>query len=121
VEKTLIARAVANETDAYFRTISGPEIMNKFYGQSEANLRKIFDEASSKAPSIIFLDEIDAIAPKREDMGGEKQVEKRVVAQLLALLDGLSSRGAGHCHRCHQYPQCPGPGTQETGPVRPGD
>ena len=91
--KTLIARAVANETDAYFRTISGPEIMNKFYGQSEANLRKIFDEASSKAPSIIFLDEIDAIAPKREDMGGEKQVEKRVVAQLLALLDGLSSRG----------------------------
>jgi transitional endoplasmic reticulum ATPase len=91
--KTLIARAVANETDAFFRTISGPEIMNKFYGQSEANLRKIFDEASARAPSIIFLDEIDAIAPKREEMGGEKQVEKRVVAQLLALLDGLSSRG----------------------------
>lgn len=91
--KTLIARAVANETDAFFRTISGPEIMDKFYGQSEANLRKIFDEATAKAPSIIFLDEIDAIAPKREEMGGEKQVEKRVVAQLLALLDGLSSRG----------------------------
>ena len=91
--KTLIARAVANETDAFFRTISGPEIMDKFYGQSEANLRKIFDEAAAKAPSIIFLDEIDAIAPKREDMGGEKQVEKRVVAQLLALMDGLSSRG----------------------------
>ncbi len=91
--KTLIARAVANETDAFFRTISGPEIMHKFYGQSEANLRKIFDDASSRAPSIIFLDEIDAIAPKREEMGGEKQVEKRVVAQLLALLDGLSSRG----------------------------
>ena len=91
--KTLIARAVANETDAFFRTISGPEIMHKFYGQSEANLRKIFDEASAKAPSIIFLDEIDALAPKREEMGGEKQVEKRVVAQLLALLDGLSSRG----------------------------
>jgi len=91
--KTLIARAVANETDAFFRTISGPEIMNKFYGQSEANLRKIFEEASARAPSIIFLDEIDAIAPKREEMGGEKQVEKRVVAQLLALLDGLSSRG----------------------------
>jgi transitional endoplasmic reticulum ATPase len=91
--KTLIARAVANETDAFFRTISGPEIMNKFYGQSEANLRKIFDEASARAPSIIFLDEIDAIAPKREEMGSEKQVEKRVVAQLLALLDGLSSRG----------------------------
>ncbi|HKI48980.1 MAG TPA: AAA family ATPase, partial [Desulfobacteria bacterium] len=91
--KTLIARAVANETDAFFRTISGPEIMHKFYGQSEANLRKIFDEAAARAPSIIFLDEIDAIAPKREEMGGEKQVEKRVVAQLLALLDGLSSRG----------------------------
>ena len=91
--KTLIARAVANETDAFFRTISGPEIMHKFYGQSEANLRKIFDEASAKAPSIIFLDEIDAIAPKREEMGGEKQVEKRVVAQLLALMDGLASRG----------------------------
>ena len=91
--KTLIARAVANETDAFFRTISGPEIMNKFYGQSEANLRNIFDEATARAPSIIFLDEIDAIAPKREEMGGEKQVEKRVVAQLLALMDGLSSRG----------------------------
>ena len=91
--KTLIARAVANETDAFFRTISGPEIMHKFYGQSEANLRKIFDEAAARAPSIIFLDEIDAIAPKREEMGGEKQVEKRVVAQLLALMDGLASRG----------------------------
>jgi len=91
--KTLIARAVANETDAYFHTLSGPEIMNKFYGQSEANLRKIFEEAASRAPAIIFIDEIDAIAPKREEMGGEKQVEKRVVAQLLALMDGLSSRG----------------------------
>lgn len=91
--KTLIARAVANETDAFFTHLSGPEIMDKLYGQSEANLRKIFEEASSKAPSIIFLDEIDAIAPKREDMGGEKQVEKRVVAQLLALMDGLSLRG----------------------------
>lgn len=91
--KTLIARAVANETDAYFAQISGPEIMNKFYGQSEANVRKIFDDATAHAPSIIFLDEIDAIAPKREEMGGEKQVEKRVVAQLLALMDGLSSRG----------------------------
>ena len=91
--KTLIARAVANETDAYFAQISGPEIMNKFYGQSEANVRKIFEEATARAPSIIFLDEIDAIAPKREEMGGEKQVEKRVVAQLLALMDGLSSRG----------------------------
>ena len=91
--KTLIARAVANETDAYFAQVSGPEIMDKFYGQSEANVRKIFEDATAHAPSIIFLDEIDAIAPKREEMGGEKQVEKRVVAQLLALLDGLSSRG----------------------------
>lgn len=91
--KTLIARAVANETDAYFGHLSGPEIMHKFYGESEANLRRIFEQASAHAPSIIFLDEIDAVAPKREEMGGEKQVEKRVVAQLLALLDGLSSRG----------------------------
>ena len=91
--KTLIARAVANETDAYFAQLSGPEIMDKFYGQSEANVRKIFEQATANAPSIIFLDEIDAIAPKREEMGGEKQVEKRVVAQLLALMDGLSSRG----------------------------
>ena len=91
--KTLIARAVANETDAYIEHLSGPEIMHKFYGESEANLRRIFERAASRAPSIIFFDEIDAIAPKREEMGGEKQVEKRVVAQLLALLDGLSSRG----------------------------
>lgn len=91
--KTLIARAVANETDAFFTHLSGPEIMSKLYGESEANLRRIFEEASAHAPSIIFLDEIDAIAPKREDMGGEKQVEKRVVAQLLTLMDGLSSRG----------------------------
>lgn len=91
--KTLITRAVANETDAYIGHLSGPEIMHKFYGESEANLRRIFETAASRAPSIIFLDEIDAIAPKREEMGGEKQVEKRVVAQLLALLDGLSSRG----------------------------
>jgi len=91
--KTLIARAVANETDAHFGHISGPEIMHKYYGESEAHLRKIFDEASVHAPSIIFLDEIDSVAPKREEMGGEKQLEKRVVAQLLALMDGLSSRG----------------------------
>ncbi len=91
--KTLIARAVANETDAYFTHLSGPEIMHKFYGESEAHLRSIFDEAQSHAPSIIFLDELDAIAPKREELGGEKQVEKRVVAQLLALMDGLQSRG----------------------------
>jgi len=91
--KTLIARAVANETDAYFVSISGPEIMGKFYGESEARLRSVFEGAQSHAPAIIFIDEIDAIAPKREEMGGEKQVERRVVAQLLALLDGLESRG----------------------------
>jgi len=91
--KTLIARAVAHETDAYFTHISGPEIMGKFYGESEARLRKIFEDAQAHAPAIIFIDEIDAIAPKREEMGGEKQVERRVVAQLLSLLDGLESRG----------------------------
>ncbi|MCX6157395.1 MAG: CDC48 family AAA ATPase [Ignavibacteriota bacterium] len=91
--KTMIVRAVANETDAYFINISGPEIMGKFYGESEGRIRKVFEEAQAHAPSIIFIDEIDAIAPKREDMGGEKQVEKRVVAQLLSLMDGLQSRG----------------------------
>ncbi len=91
--KTLTARAVASETDAYFVSLSGPEIMGKFYGESEARLRSVFEDAQKHAPAIIFIDEIDAIAPKREDMGGEKQVERRVVAQLLALLDGLESRG----------------------------
>ena len=91
--KTLIARAVANETDAYFTSMSGPECMGKFYGESEARLRSLFEDAQAHAPAIIFIDEIDAIAPKREEMGGEKQVERRVVAQLLSLLDGLESRG----------------------------
>ena len=91
--KTLIARAVANETDAYFSSISGPEIMGKFYGESEGRLRNLFSEAQANAPSIIFLDEVESIAPKREDMGAEKQVERRVVAQLLSLMDGLASRG----------------------------
>jgi len=89
--KTLIARAVANETDARFFAVSGPEVIHKFYGESEAKLRKLFEEAERQAPSIIFLDEIDAIAPKRETVVGE--VEKRVVAQLLALMDGLRGRG----------------------------
>ena len=88
--KTLIARAIAHETEANFYSISGPEIIHKFYGESEAHLRKIFEEAARKGPSIIFLDEIDAIAPRRETTVGE--VEKRVVAQLLALMDGLSKR-----------------------------
>jgi transitional endoplasmic reticulum ATPase len=89
--KTLIAKAVANETNSNFFVINGPEIMSKFYGQSEENLRKKFEEAEKGAPSIIFIDEIDAIASKREESKGE--VERRVVAQLLALMDGLKSRG----------------------------
>jgi transitional endoplasmic reticulum ATPase len=89
--KTLLARAVANESEAHFISINGPEIMSKFYGESEKKLRKLFVEAEEKSPSIIFIDEIDAIAPKRETVTGE--VERRVVAQLLALMDGLHSRG----------------------------
>jgi transitional endoplasmic reticulum ATPase len=89
--KTLLARAVASESDATFKSINGPEIMSKFYGESEKRLRQIFDEAEKNAPSIIFIDEVDSIAPKREDVQGE--VERRVVAQLLALMDGLQGRG----------------------------
>ncbi|MFA6220839.1 MAG: CDC48 family AAA ATPase [Desulfomonilaceae bacterium] len=88
--KTLIARSIANETDAKFFSVSGPEIIHKFYGESEAHLRKIFADASAQGPSIVFLDEIDAIAPQREKVVGD--VEKRVVAQLLALMDGLNKR-----------------------------
>ncbi len=91
--KTLIARAVAHETSAYFIHINGPEIVDKWYGASEANLRGFFDDARRHAPAIIFIDEIDALAPKREEMSGDRQVERRVVAQLLALMDGLESRG----------------------------
>jgi transitional endoplasmic reticulum ATPase len=91
--KTLIARAVAHETSARFFHVAGPEIIDQWYGSSEAHLRKIFDEAKRKAPAIIFLDEIDAIAPKREEMSGERQAERRLVAQLLTLMDGLESRG----------------------------
>ncbi|MCW3982547.1 MAG: CDC48 family AAA ATPase [Candidatus Bathyarchaeota archaeon] len=89
--KTLLARAVANESEANFYSINGPEIMSKFYGESEARLREIFQQAQQNAPSIIFVDELDAIAPKREEVTGE--VERRVVAQMLALMDGLSGRG----------------------------
>ena len=88
--KTLIARAIAHETEASFYSINGPEIIHKFYGESEAHLRKIFEEATRKSPAIIFLDEIDAIAPRRENAAGD--VERRVVAQLLALMDGLGER-----------------------------
>ncbi|WP_042684312.1 CDC48 family AAA ATPase [Methermicoccus shengliensis] len=89
--KTLIAKAVANEAGAHFISLSGPEIMSKFYGESEQRLRDIFEEAQQNAPSIVFMDELDSIAPKREEVTGE--VERRVVAQLLALMDGLEERG----------------------------
>ena len=89
--KTLLAKAVANESDAHFILLNGPEIMSKFYGESEKKIRDIFDEAGKNAPSIIFIDEIDAIAPKREEVSGE--VERRVVSQLLTMMDGLNSRG----------------------------
>ena len=89
--KTLLAKAVANESGANFTAINGPEVMSKWYGESEANLRKFFEEAEKDAPSVIFIDEIDAIAPKREEVTGE--VERRVVSQILTLMDGLKSRG----------------------------
>ena len=89
--KTLLAKAVANETNANFYSIGGPEIMSKFYGESEERLREVFKEAGENAPSIIFIDEIDSIAPKREEVSGD--VEKRVVSQLLTLMDGISARG----------------------------
>ena len=89
--KTLLAKAVANETDAHFILLNGPESMSKFYGESEKRVRDIFEDAEKNAPSIIFIDEIDAIAPKREDVTGE--VERRVVSQLLTMMDGLKSRG----------------------------
>jgi transitional endoplasmic reticulum ATPase len=89
--KTMIARAVASETDANFVSVSGPEIVSKYYGESEQKLREIFEEAEKNAPSIVFIDEIDSIAPKRDEVVGE--MERRVVAQLLSLMDGLTSRG----------------------------
>jgi transitional endoplasmic reticulum ATPase len=89
--KTLMAQAVANEIDAYFTNISGPEIMSKYYGESEEQLREVFEEAEENAPAVIFIDEIDSIAPKRDDTSGD--VERRVVAQLLSLMDGLEQRG----------------------------
>ena len=89
--KTLLAKAVANESGAYFISVAGPEIVSKWYGGSEQNLRKIFEEAEKNAPAIIFFDEIDAIAPKREEVHGE--VERRMVSQMLSLMDGLSQRG----------------------------
>jgi len=89
--KTLLAKAVANETSASFFSIAGPEIISKYYGESEQQLREIFEDATEESPSIIFIDELDSIAPKREDVTGE--VERRVVAQLLTMMDGLETRG----------------------------
>ncbi|SNR31316.1 CDC48 family AAA ATPase [Halorubrum vacuolatum] len=89
--KTLIAKAVANEIDASFHTVSGPEIMSKYYGESEEQLRDVFEEATAESPAIVFMDELDSIAAKREEAGGD--VERRVVAQLLSLMDGLEERG----------------------------
>ncbi|MCF2241902.1 AAA family ATPase, partial [Halobacterium salinarum] len=89
--KTLLAKAVANETSASFFSIAGPEIISKYYGESEQQLREIFEDAKDDSPSIIFIDELDSIAPKREDVTGE--VERRVVAQLLTMMDGLEGRG----------------------------
>ena len=89
--KTLLAKAVANETNSNFYTIGGPEIMSKYHGESEERLRNVFEQAEKNAPSIIFIDEIDSIAPKREEVTGE--VERRIVAQLLSLMDGMTSRG----------------------------
>ena len=88
--KTLIAKAVASETNAHFTSINGPEIISKYYGESEKQLREIFEEAAANTPAIIFIDELDSIAPKREDVSGE--VERRGVAQLLTLLDGMQGR-----------------------------
>jgi len=89
--KTLIARAIANETGAFFFLLNGPEIMSKMAGEAEANLRKAFEEAEKNSPAIIFIDEIDSIAPKRDKTNGE--VERRVVSQMLTLMDGLKGRG----------------------------
>jgi len=116
--KTLLAKAVANEVDAHFISINGPEIMSKWYGESEKRLREIFQEAREKAPSIIFIDEIDSIAPKREEVTGE--VERRVVAQLLALMDGLEE-GEGYRDRGDQQAGRPRSGAQAPRPLRQGD
>ncbi|MDG4648419.1 AAA family ATPase [Roseibacterium sp. SDUM158017] len=91
--KTLLAREIANMTRATFFQISGPEIVSKHYGESESALRRVFAAAAKQAPAIVFIDEIDAIAPRRDDLSGDRQVERRIVAQLLTLMDGLSARG----------------------------
>src|SRR2546425_3078187 len=117
--KTLLAKAVASETNANFHSISGPEIMSKFYGQSEENLRDIFKQAEENAPSIIFIDELDSIAPKRDEVTGE--VERRVVAQLLALMDGLQARGKVVVIGATNRPNALDPAPRRPGRVDRGD
>ena len=117
--KTLIARAVANETGAFFFLINGPEIMSKMAGESESNLRKAFEEAEKNAPAIIFIDEIDSVAPKRDKTNGE--VERRIVSQLLTLMDGLKARALRRRHRCHESSQLDGPGAPAVRSLRPRD
>src|SRR2546425_2917471 len=112
--KTLIAKAVANEAGANFYSIQGPEIMSKYYGQSEERLREKFEEAQKNAPSVLFIDELDSIAPKREEVTGE--VERRGVAQLLSLMDGLSGRGPGIVIGAANPDGASGPALRRAGP-----
>ncbi len=117
--KTLLAKAVANESNAHFISISGPEIMSKFYGESEARVREIFKEAREKSPTIVFIDEIDSIAPKREEVTGE--VERRVVSQMLSLDGRSGSAGKGHRHRGNESAQRDRPCPQKTRKIRQGN
>ena len=110
--KTLLAKAIANETNSNFFTIGGPEIMSKYHGESEERLRNVFQEAERNAPSIIFIDEIDSIAPKREEVSNE--VERRIVAQLLSLMDGMTSRGKVVVIAATNRSKCNRPSSQET-------
>ena len=117
--KTLLARAVAAESRVHFIHLNGPEIMRKFYGESEAQLREVFEEAARRAPAIIFIDEIDAVAPKRAEVVGE--VEKRVVAQLLGLMDGFVARGQVIVIGATNIPEVLDPALRRPGPLRSGD
>ena len=117
--KTLLAKAVANESDAHFIYISGPELVSKFVGESEERLREIFNEAKEKAPTIIFMDEIDAIAPKREEATNE--VERRMVSQLLTLMDGIGNKGPCNSDRRIKQAERNRYGAKKAGQVRQGD
>ena len=111
--KTLLARAVAAESRVHFIHLNGPEIMRKFYGESEAKLREVFEEAARRAPAILFIDEIDAVAPKRAEVAGD--VEKRVVAQLLEPDGRLRVARPGHRHRRHEHPEVLDPALRRPG------